>query len=314
MAEDLSASEIQVSVVIAAFNAEKTIAATLGSVLSQQGPTFELILVNDGSTDQTLAVAEGVVAGVANVTVLNHSVNRGLTEALIAACSLARGRYIARIDAGDRYLPGRLKSQFQLLESEPSLGLVSCATQFTTENGENLYVVSQQPGELAAGLAQTELATISGPSHHGSTMFRRDLYEAVGGYRSAFKVAQDLDLWMRMFEQAEVRAMPEVLYQASLAPGSISVRKRNEQMHTAIHIVESARRRRSGQSELTFNGNSASLENADGDLSGARYHYFVACCLEQARDSRAPLYFRKAWKSSPFNIKYAARYLKSIAL
>ncbi len=125
--------------------------------------------------------------------------------------------------------------------------MVSCATRFVGPSDEELYTVAQLRDELEDGLRQ--LKRVRGPSHHGSTMFRRSIYAQVGGYRAVFPVAQDLDLWMRLSEFGHCVAMREVLYQAKLAPNSISALRRDEQIRTAQAIVACAEARRAGKSE-----------------------------------------------------------------
>jgi glycosyltransferase involved in cell wall biosynthesis len=306
---------IDVSVVLATYNDEENIKPTMQSVLSQNGTEFELIVVNDGSTDNTRGAIWEMVSGEASVTVLDNSENQGLTKSLIKGCAQAQGKYIARIDAGDRYLPSRLFKQHGLLESDSAIGLVSCGTRYASAEGEFLYEISQQPPDLAAGLSQTSIENIKGPSHHGSTMFRRDLYEAVGGYRDVFRVAQDLDLWMRMYEQADMLAMPEVLYEARIYPDSISVGRRDMQVQTAELILEGARCRRGGKSEPDYESRfpkQREKTRVSKRKGLSKYDYFVGGCLAQ-RDRRAAAhYFRRAWHRSPMNLKYGARYLRSL--
>lgn len=308
-------SRPQISVVLAAYNAGDIIANTLETVLQQDGPRVELIVVNDGSTDHTASAIENAITGNFEVTVLKNQPNQGLTRALIEGCAHASGTYIARIDAGDRFLPERLANQYELMEQNSQLGLVSCGTRFASANGEYLYSISQQPAELAQGLACCDLDHVRGPTHHGSTMFRRDLYEAVGGYRDVFRVSQDLDLWMRLYENSEVLAMPEILYEARIYPDSISVDRRALQLETARVILEGARCRRAGRVEPDYRA----LLSIDKVVRGgsrktnlSRYDYFVGGCLAQQDRESASRHFARAWRRSPLNLKYGARYLRSL--
>ncbi len=304
-----------ISVVIAAYNAAATISDTLRSVQEQDAPNFELIVVDDGSNDGTASAIEAVPAGAVKTTVLRNQQNQGLTRSLIQGCSRASGKYIARIDAGDRYLPGRLAKQLEVMERNPQVGLLSCGTRFASAEGEHLYCVTQQPNELAQGLSSFDLGGIRGPTHHGSTMFRRDIYETVGGYRAVFRVAQDLDLWMRFYEASEVLAMPEVLYEARLYPNSISIGRRSLQVETARVILEGARCRRTGRAEPDYQSLLASdrvLRGSSTRRNQSRYDYFVGGCLLQRDRQSASRHFARAWRGSPLNLKYGARYLLSL--
>jgi len=307
-------AQVLVSVVMGVYNGERELPATLDSIFSQQDVEFECIVVDDGSTDATWSILQQRAANEPRLKIIQLP-HGGLTKALIRGCSAAQGKYIARIDAGDRFLPGRLAQQFQLLEKYPDVGLVSCGTRFMSAEGEWLYSVSQHPDELSRGLENCDVKLVRGPSHHGSTMFRRDLYSRVGGYREVFRVAQDLDLWMRLFEKSKVLAMPEILYESRIFPDSISVGKRSSQLETAKLILKGARCRRSGKPEPDYFVE-IPQKNEKGlvaeELSVARYDYFVGGCLAKRNNQAATRYFRRAWRQSPMNLKYGLKYLSSL--
>src|SRR5438128_1485891 len=111
-----------VSVVTSVYNGERYLLPSLESVLGQQGVDLELVVVNDGSTDRTGQILDDLASRDNRLRVL-HQTNRGLTEALARGCSEARGRYIARHDADDLSLPGRLRRQQRLLDGDPGLSM-----------------------------------------------------------------------------------------------------------------------------------------------------------------------------------------------
>ena len=113
---------------------------TLDSVLSQLGVALELIVVDDGSEDDTLNTLDRYAARDPRVRILRRP-HAGLTRALIAGCDAARGDLIARQDVGDVSLPGRLDAQVRLLRGAPGAVMVSCATRFLGPRGEVLYEV-----------------------------------------------------------------------------------------------------------------------------------------------------------------------------
>ena len=116
-----------ISVVMSVYNGATRLRETVDSVLSQQGVSLEFIIVDDGSTDQSSEILKEYVEADARVDLIRQE-NRGLTRALITGCAQAKGRYIARQDAGDISLPGRLKKQQDVLESDPTGSFVSCGT------------------------------------------------------------------------------------------------------------------------------------------------------------------------------------------
>src|SRR5262249_20678225 len=227
--------------------------------------------------------------------------NTGLTRALIRGCDAARGEFIARQDAGDISLPGRLARQRRILATDPAVVMVSCATRFVGPSDEELFTVAQSSEELEEGLMQLTIKKVRGPSCHPSVMFRRSTYKQVGGYRAAFPVAQDLDLWMRISEVGRCFAMPEVLCQVKLAPGSISATRREDQLRATQSILACAAARRVGKSEAEalsrWQRELASLRAREARSTGrehARFYYFIARALRRHRPDLSGLYY---WKS-----------------
>jgi hypothetical protein len=209
-------------------------------------------------------------------------------------------------------LPGRLARQRVILDAEPAVVMVSCATRYLGPGDEELYTIALSSEELEQGLRQLTIEKVRGP-FHPSVMFRRSTYEQVGGYRAAFPVAQDLDLWMRISEVGRCFAMLEVLYQAKLAPGSISATRRVEQLRATHSILACAAARRAGKSEAEV------LSRWQSELAGlgaraggglrrstgrehARFYYFIARILRRNRPDRSRLYY---WKSIRSWVLYA---------
>ena len=302
----------EVSVVMSVYNGASRLAATLDSILTQEGVALEFIVVNDGSTDTSGRILNDYASRDSRLRII-HQENTGLTRALIRGCDAARGEFIARQDAGDVSLPGRLARQRVILDAEPAVVMVSCATRFVGPSDEELYMVAQLSEELEKGLRQLTIEKVRGPSHHGSTMFRRSTYEQVGGYRAAFPVAQDLDLWMRVSEVGRCVATPEMLYQAKLAPGSISAIRRDEQLRSAHSILACAAARRAGKSEAEHlsrwqielagvGPRAAGGRRRSADSEHARFYYSIAGLLRQNRPECSRFYY---WKSIRCWVLYA---------
>src|SRR5581483_5362438 len=130
-----------VSVVMSVFNGDSLLRDTLDSILAQEGIEFELVVVDDGSTDKTAAILEEAARNDQRVRVLRQQ-NQGLTRALIAGCRAARGVVIARHDCGDRSSSLRLKRQFELISSAGDIVLVSCKTLYVGPEREPLYTLT----------------------------------------------------------------------------------------------------------------------------------------------------------------------------
>jgi glycosyltransferase involved in cell wall biosynthesis len=299
-----------ISVVMSVYNGAYSLRETMDSVLSQEGADLEFIVVNDGSTDATGEILAEYAARDGRIMALSQD-NQGLTRALIAGCAQARGKYIARQDCGDVSLPGRLARQRVILDAEPAVVMVSCATRFVGPCDEELYTVAQLSETLEKGLGELRAESVCGPSHHGSTMFRRSTYEQVGRYRAFFPVAQDLDLWIRFSEVGQCCAMPEVLYRAKLAPGSISATRRDQQLRATHAILACAAARRAGKSEgedlsrwqIELAGLRARAAGGRTMDEHARFYYFIARVLRRNRPDRSRVYY---WKSIRSWVLYAA--------
>jgi glycosyltransferase involved in cell wall biosynthesis len=295
-----------VSVVMAVRNSANTLVQTMESILSQAGVSLEFVIINDGSTDDTAVILDGYAKRDDRVRV-THQDNKGLTRALIMGCSIARGQCIARQDGGgDVSLPGRLAHQFAFLCAHPGTAMTACGTRMIGPANEVLYEVCQRGRDLHQGLCSASPEHLLGPSHHGAVMFRRSAYVRAGGYREAFVVAQDLDLWARMAEIGDCLATPQILYEAKLTKGSISHLRRKEQIRVAHAIHACARARRTGADEgIILEGLPEQRVRDRGPIANriedARFYYFIGSLLRKRAVRPANSYFLRAVFRWPFD-------------
>lgn len=210
-----------VSVVMGVYNAERTLSAAVESILSQSFTDFELIVVNDGSTDKTQEILADFARRDARVRVVTQT-NQGLTRSLILGCELATGRYIARQDADDVSMPDRFRQQVALLEEAPTAVLVTCWVEDVSPEGVSCAVHKELRHSLR--LSSGVDHQLTGIAAHGSVLMRRSSLMDAGGYRACFYYAQDSDLWLRLSHCGSFRIAPVVLYQRTIGIGSISFR------------------------------------------------------------------------------------------
>jgi hypothetical protein len=141
------------------------------------------------------------------------------------------------------------------------------------------------------------------------------MYEQVGGYRSVFYFAQDLDLWIRLAEHGPHMVMTDVLYKAAFTLGSISGKYRAEQMETARLILASARRRRSGLTDEDLLQRAQAITAGESEFKmkdrvrRAKALYFIGACLRKNNDPRAAGYFKQALLAHPLHFRSAMRCL-----
>ena len=216
-------------------------------------------------------------------------------------CAEAQGEFIARQDAGDVSLPGRLSAQSAQLRSMHDSVAVSCFTEFFGPKGEFLYRVEIDAATLNQSLIRQGRG-LAGPSHHGSVMMRRAAYEVAGGYRDAFYFAQDLDLWSRLIERGRFEVVEDVLYRARLERNSISGVQTTEQNRLARLIADASTARRAGGSESRFL--EAAADIGPPAIQGlrrrlARGSYFMGSCLRRRDHVAAAGYFLQAAMLDP---------------
>lgn len=308
----------EVSVVLAVRDDPWGLEVSAASVLAQRDVDLELVLVDDGSASPTAAAAERIAAGDSRVH-LARLERTGLTGALIAGCAAARAPLIARHDAGDASHPERLRRQLGLLREHAEVSFVSCWTLCLGPEGEELQTVESGPpdGEpiRLAPDADSD-AQSCGPSSHGSVVFRRSDYEAVGGYRRPFALAQDWDLWWRLAERGAFATVPQILYSRTLSPRSLTFRHGREQRRLGQLACAAARARLRGESEDAILGAAAKTSRTLPGRWGARRGeaaglYFIGSLLRGRGDQRASEYFWRALRKNPTMVRAWARWAES---
>lgn len=308
-------SDPSISVVMGVFNAASGLTATLDGILGQRDAGFEVVIVDDGSTDETAAIVDAYAARDPRVRVI-HQENRGLTRALIAGCASARGKFIARHDAGDTSVPDRLAKQYALLAANRELAFVSSWTELVGPEGESLMIAkgTGRAREPVSILDQGEQwRVIDGPAHHGSVMFSRAAYERAGGYRAEFYVGQDWDLWYRLAALGKFQMIEEVQYVARLTPNDLSVTAKDQQEQIAAISRAAVDARLRGEDDSAIVARAAGIRPP---AKRSRYRraaglYFIGEALRRNGDPRARRYFKQAVAASPFYWRAWLRWAQS---
>lgn len=304
---------IKISVVMSVYNEADTLRQTLMSVLTQQGVDFELIVVNDGSTDNSAAILNEFTVHYPNLKVIHQS-NTGLTQALIRGCEAAQGEFIARQDCGDISLPGRLEQQACILEKDSSISLVSTWVDFVESHGEYLHTCSLSISRSSQTLSLENVEDFLMPGHHGCTMFRNSTYSLVGGYRASFYFAQDRDLWTRLIEKGDHLIIPQVLYKATININSISGKYSLEQRNLTNLINQATLARRKRMNENLYLEQAQSVQPKSKSIDFRRRAnscYFIGSCLLENNNIKSLDYFLEATKYDRFHYK---SYIKILLL
>ncbi len=217
-----------VTVATSVYNAAQTLGPAIESVLAQTFGDFEFLILDDGSTDDSLAIAQAYAARDPRVRPIAMP-RQGLVRSLNQLFAQARAPLVARFDADDICMPERLARQVAFLAEHPDHGLVACETTFIDETGAPApNPPIQRPHDHAAILAALEHGPIL---CHSAVMVRTDLVRAAGGYREVFIHAEDYDLWLRLASETRMANLAECMLAYRITPGQVSSR----------HVVAQAR-------------------------------------------------------------------------
>lgn len=207
-----------ISVIISIHNNVKELPAAIKSIVCQSYRDFEVISIDDGSTDGSGELLDRYAIIDKRIKVL-HQANAGLGPSLHRACQLAAGEYIARQDADDISAPTRLERQLTYMQERRKV--IMCGTWAWFIDEQNKPRFSYEPPDNDQSLRKL-LERGSNPFVHGSVMFRRAIYEAEGiGYRFLGN-SQDFDLWLRLAELGSLGMVQSVEYLYWLSVGGIS--------------------------------------------------------------------------------------------
>jgi len=201
-----------VSVVMPVFNAGRTLREALCSILDQTYQPLEVVVVDDGSEDETAAVVTGM--NDARVTLLQQE-HRGLVSALNRGCAAASGELIARLDADDLAHQRRLAMQVAYLLEHPMVGLVGTWALLCHEGGGKQVFTPP-----AADAALRRYLLWDNPFIHSSVMFRREAFRQAGGYPPGTN--EDYRLWVRIARRWQIAVVPEVLVTHRVRSTSLS--------------------------------------------------------------------------------------------
>jgi hypothetical protein len=231
-----------ISVLMPVYNAGSFLAPAIESVLAQTFSDFELIAIDDGSTDDSGKVLADVAARDPRLRVFGQE-NRGIVATLNRALELARAPLVARMDADDLSRPDRFAKQVAYLRQHPDVAVLSGAMDLIDERGGYLRT-DEFPTSPEA--IENELLHQSCVSHP-AVMGRTEVLRFVGGYRRNAQHAEDYDLWLRTAEVYRIANLPDVLLSYRMHPVKVSTQHHVAVELAALAVRGAARLRRSGR-------------------------------------------------------------------
>ena len=217
---------VLVSVIMSAYNAAETLEKSVRSILDQTYKDFEFIIVNDGSTDNSLEILKRLADEDKRLVIIDQA-NTGLTKALNIAAARAKGTLIARQDSDDYALPQRLELQVARFLADPDLLLL----------GGNALDVYPDGTESEWGHTNdndiTRKARLYAPFPHASAMMRADAFHTLRGYDERWLTAQDTELWMRFAQAGKIAMLAEPVLKRGVGKNSITAKRRLRQFRDA---------------------------------------------------------------------------------
>lgn len=198
-----------ISVIIPTYNRAGLIGRAIKSVINQSFTDWELIVVNDASTDNTAAVVEALAQQDARIKLITNERNNypDISKTINTGLAAAKGKYIARLDDDDYWRDTKkLEIQLKFLESNPDHVLVGSGMIVVDENDKELYrfLKNENDDKIRAH------ALLANPFAHTTVLYRSDAARAVGGY-SNIHYAEDWDLWLKLGTKGKLHNLPEYM-------------------------------------------------------------------------------------------------------
>lgn len=227
----------RVSIVMAVYNRASYLETAIASVLAQSYSDIELLVWDDGSTDQSLAIAQAYEQRDERVKVISGP-HEGVTHALRGAIARSSGCYVGVVDSDDALAPIAVEETVRVLEEQPHVGLVYSDYWVMDERG---WV--QRLGQRCQIPYSKERLLVDFMTFHFRLM-RRNVYERVGGVDVSFTYAHDYDLCLKISEVTEIYHLRKPLYAYRLHQSSISQQRRSEQGWFSQKAINDALQRR----------------------------------------------------------------------
>ena len=285
-----------ISVIIPTYNYGRFLRETIDSALAQTYPALEIIVIDDGSSDDT----PQILAEYGDRIRAIRQNNQGVGAARNTGIAAARGEYLSFLDSDDVWNPGKLEMEIARFEADPSLGMVHCGAESFDTAGNTVKVsLTGMEGWVAPELLRLDREVIAAPG--SGTMVPKRVAEEVGGYDDRLQPSEDWDFCYRIAVRYRVGFVDTVLVRYRLHPSGI---------HLNVSRMESAMLM---ALEKAFMSSDPAVQSLRRHTYG-RIHRILAGCYFQARQPRR--FFRHMAKSLRYdvgNLGYFAAYSLRVA-
>lgn len=279
-----------ISVIIPTYNCDKYICEALDSVLHQTYSDYEIIVIDDGSTDSTRAIIENKYHGVRYYYVKNN----GVAAARNFGILMARGELIAFLDADDIWLPEKLKKQAALFNENENLGMAFTENCFFDEHGITDEKVNKRErlmhGDIVKNIFLNSYVVTS------TVMVRKIYFDTIGVFEEGLTVAEDDNMWMRIGMKYGVELLDEPLLMYRITAGSLSRTNKNifNGVKTSIEIIKDK------YPDLYRHLGKATVRKKYSELLFSEgYHYFSQGMQKEARRNFIKSYFNSIFELKP---------------
>jgi glycosyltransferase involved in cell wall biosynthesis len=298
----LIADPPRVTILMPVYNGEPYLDEAIASVIAQDFQDFELLIVDDGSTDATPGILARWAAREQRIVLVTRRRNGGIPVALNAGLEVARGEYIARHDADDVVAAGRVRAQVEALEADPEVSLVSCRHHAIDARGRRLYTTPHgEDPEVTAHLLHFSNAV----GGHGQVMFRRDVVRSLGGYHEDFGPSEDYELWTRLARRGPIVSLPMIGMSHRLHAARASIvhgaRQRDRSLRTSRRMLGELLGRELGDDEVAAVASAWRVECRPGSAALAHrvlleaYRRFVATNADRHHRRRVRVLTARRW-------------------
>jgi glycosyltransferase involved in cell wall biosynthesis len=222
----------KITILMAVYNGEKFLREAVESILHQTFTDFELLIINDASTDKSMEILSSYEDP--RIRIINNEKNLGLTKSLNKGLSFAKSNYIARMDADDISYPERLEIQYHYMEDNIDVDIVGSWIETIDENGNTINVGKNPHSseEIYYILNFRNCLT------HSSIMFRKDIIVGNGSYNETLYNAQDYELWHRISKVSRIYQIQRVLVKWRMHDNLTDSNKKRRQEYTVGFVVK----------------------------------------------------------------------------
>ncbi len=289
---------MRLSVLIPVFNSVEFLQAALNSVSKQTFAEFEIIAIDDGSTDGSLPLLQAHSVHEPRMRLISRR-NLGLIATRNELVERATGEWVAWMDSDDLSEPDRFEQQVRALSSDTSLVCVGTDAQCIDPSGAPLNLETY-PATHAEIVSEQ---MVGGGLRFPTTMMRRDAVLGVGGFREPFRMGEDLDLLIRMGEWGRLANVRLALYRYRQHVNSVCAGLSSRWLVYRDHILELARQRRESGLDVLQRGGSIDIPDIDERQKrrtvAMTYAFWASCAMSHSDRARALRYAMRAVGTDP---------------